>query len=251
MKLYLVLFCFLYFIKSQAFAGSIAGTGGSTEVTQILNNVQLVEQANELMKQSAQLRDQIARQTAMVSDMNKQGKKMSRHEWGTTSSDLSELAAVARQGEGLAYSAANLDVLFRQKYKGYDAYSKEQNESTSTYSDQYGDWSKSNMDAISGAMKAANLQQSQFSSEEQTMQSLQRMGETADGRMQALEVGQQLAAQQVRQTQKLRALLMAQMQMQASYMASEVNEKDAYKAKSEKYFKGEATDINVKDGHKF
>ena len=131
---------------------------------------------------------------------------------------------------------ANYDVNFREKYRGYSAYLSDKNKSSEKFSDQYSDWSTTHRDSITSAMQAANLQQTQFASEEVTLQTLQTLGESTTGRQQALQVGNQIAAQEVRQLQKLRALMMAQMQMQASYMANEANEKDFQTARSRKYF---------------
>lgn len=234
-----------------AIAGSVAGTGGSTEITQMLNNGQLVEQTAKMADQTIKLRDQLRRQTDMLNDMKTQGKTLTGYEWGTTQSDLQLLAQIVREGEAIAYSSANVDALYREKYKGYSTYAREKNGTSQTYSDQYSDWSRSNMDSIVGAMKAAGLQQDQFATEEQTMQKLKQMGQTAQGRMEALQVGNQIAAQQVGQMQKLRGLLMSQMQMQASYMAFQSNQKDAETAKNRKFFQNDATGVNVQNGRKF
>ena len=107
------------------------------------------------------------------------------------------------------------------------------------------------MDTIVASMRAAQLQERQFATEEELMNTLQLMGETAGGRMQAIQIGNQIAAQQVRQTQKLRALVMAQMQMQASFMAFQANEKDNDQARSEKYFREDGSRINVHRGQRF
>lgn len=232
-------------------AGSVAGTGGATEVTQIMNNVELVKQAAEIEYQTTQLRNQLQRQSSMLSDMTKQGKTLSQYEWGEAAQDLQKLSAVVREGEALAYSSANLDALYRQKYKGYAAYSRESAGTSDTYSDRYSEWSKTNMDSIVGAMKAAQLQGSQFSDEEESLQTIKRLGQSSQGRMEAIQVGNLIASQQVGQMQKLRGLVLSQMQMQASYMAFQTNEKDANTAKSEKYFKNDYSKVNIQDGRKY
>ena len=201
--------------------------------------------------QTTQLNRQLGKQTAMVNDMSLQGRILSKYEWGKTSDDLRQLSNIVQRGEALAYSSSNMDATYRQKYRGYDAYSRDRMGTGSTYSDQYSDWSKTNMDTIVSSMRAAKLQETQFSTEDQTMRTLEKMGETPEGRMQAIQIGNQIAAQQVRQNQKLRALIMAQMQMQASYMAHEANEKDVQKAKSEKFFRDENSYISINDGMKF
>lgn len=69
-----------------------------------------------------------------------------------------------------------------------------------SFSTTYRNWSDTNRDTIAGiASKAANLTAEQFSSEENTMSSLRSMSETADGQMKALQVGHEIAAQQVAQ----------------------------------------------------
>ncbi|MDQ3232870.1 MAG: hypothetical protein M3Q07_13715, partial [Pseudobdellovibrionaceae bacterium] len=98
------------------------------------------------------------------------------------------------------------------------------------------------------AMKAANLQFEQFSSEEETIKTIQRLGSSAKGRMEAIQAGNLIASQQVSQIQKLRGLMMAQMQMQSAYLSFEANQKDSANAKSREFFKNETSNINVNDG---
>ncbi|RYZ91296.1 MAG: P-type conjugative transfer protein TrbJ [Proteobacteria bacterium] len=251
MKTKLIVYLSLCLSPTILLAGSVAGTGGSTEVTQILNNIQLVEQGNEMVTQTRKLANQLEKQAAMVNDMKTQAKALSNQEWSRTSSQLQQLANISRQGEAIAYSSANIDALYRQKYKGYNAYSQEKTGSSFTYSDRYSEWSNTNRDSTVSAMKSANLQQSQFADETATMQTIEIMGRSAQGRMQAIQVGNQIAAQQVGQVQKLRSLVMAQMQMQAAHQAFEANQKDSANAKSRNFFKNDASNINVSDGQKF
>lgn len=238
-------------ISRTAFAGSIAGTGGSTEVTQILNNIELVRQYEELYTQTKRLNDQLKAQNTMVSDMQRQGKTVSGQQWGTASEDLRQLSSTVISGQALAYSLSNVDAKFRETYKGYDAYSKQKQGSSQTYSAQYAQWSRTNNDTITSAMSAANLQQKQFASEAQTMAEIQRMGSSAQGRMEAIQVGNMIAAQEVGQLQKLRALMAAQMQMQASFMSREADEKDLQKAEGQKYFDRAGQEPKVGNGMSF
>jgi P-type conjugative transfer protein TrbJ len=243
----LIALSFLGF-SSLSLAGSVAGTGGSTEVTQLLNNAQLIEQTKKMAEQAQTLSNQLDKQSRMVDDMKRNGKALSRQEWGKTSEDLRKLAAIARQGEAIAYSSSNMDAIFRDKYKGYGEYANMQNGSSQNFSDQYAKWSQTNRDSIFGAMKVTNLQYEQFSTEEQTMKTIENLGKSAQGRMEAIQVGNLIASQQVSQIQKLRGLMMAQMQMQSSYLAYEANQKDSANAKSRNFFKNDLSGINVNDG---
>ena len=54
--------------------------------------------------------------------------------------------------------------------------------------------------------------------------------------MQALQVGAQIANQQVQQMQKLRQLVMSQMNMQANFMAAEAAKDAAKQARAERFW---------------
>ena len=240
----------LSLIPSSLFAGSVAGTGGSTEVTQIANNIELAKQYSELSHQTDQLEGQLRRQREMVSDMNLQGKSLKNWDWGNTKNDLSDLSKAVMKGQSLAYSLDTIDLLYRKTYPGYETFIKERGLSEEMKEGRYAAWSKANIDTIRSSMNAAQISDSQFRTEEKTMTTLERLSQTAEGRMQALQVGHQIASQQVRQVQKLRALMLTQMQMQASFMAHEQNEKDAQTAESKKFFDRDQ-DTKVGNGGEF
>ncbi len=76
------------------------------------------------------------------------------------------------------------------------------------------------------------------------MSSLRSMSETADGQMKALQVGHEIAAQQVAQMQKLRGLVSQQMTMMGTWFQSEQAQKDlAQSARREQFFSGTERDI--------
>lgn len=72
------------------------------------------------------------------------------------------------------------------------------------------------------------------------MSSLRSMSETADGQMKALQVGHEIAAQQVAQLQKLRGLISQQMTMMGTWLQTEQTDKDLAQARREKFFSGTA-----------
>jgi P-type conjugative transfer protein TrbJ len=63
------------------------------------------------------------------------------------------------------------------------------------------------------------------------------MAETADGRMEALQVANQIAEQEVQQLMKLRELMLADLQSKQTYQASEVQKDAASEAAVEQFFK--------------
>ena len=221
-----------------------AGGGfiGATEPTQILNNIELVGIQGSEIQQIAQQATQIANQVTMISNMIQRYQNMLQNTlnipnqvWGNILQALTPLTNIVRQGQAIAYSMANLDVRFRQRFPDYGNFLNTNFGAPQMYGSYQG-WYTTQRDGIDGALLAANLQSSQFANENATMATLTAMGDNASGRMQALQVGNQIANQQVQQMQKLRQLVMAQMQMQANYMAAEAAKDAAKNAQAEKFW---------------
>ncbi|MCL6467724.1 MAG: P-type conjugative transfer protein TrbJ, partial [Ralstonia sp.] len=117
---------------------------------------------------------------------------------------------------------------FQNTYSGFTQATK--------FSTAYKNWSKTTMDSIKGSLAAANLQANQFSTEEGTLSALRSMSQSSGGQLQALQTGTQIAVEQASQLQKLRGLMMAQMQAQNAYMAGNQQDKDNRKAAEENFF---------------
>jgi P-type conjugative transfer protein TrbJ len=225
---------------------SVAGgvTGEATEFTQLANNAELIKllessgvQVENQVKQISQLAEQIQNQLSIYENMLQNTAQLPNHIWGQVEGDLKKLQGVVSQGEGIAFSMGNVDDVLKQRFQSYADF-KSNLPTGETFSSSYQSWSDTNRDTIAGTLKAANLTADQFSSEESTMTSLRSMSENADGQMKALQVGHQIAAQQVAQMQKLRGLVSQQMTMMGTWYQSEQADKDLAQARREKFFGG-------------
>jgi P-type conjugative transfer protein TrbJ len=223
---------------------AVAGgaTGEATEFTQLANNAELINlleksgvQVENQLTQISQLAEQIQNQLKIYDNMLQNTAQLPNHIWGQVEGDLKKLQSVVSQGEGIAFSMGNADDVLKQRFKSF-ADLKSNLPNGETFSSSYQRWSDTNRETIAGTLKAANLTAGQFSSEESTMGSLRSMSETADGQMKALQVGHQIAAQQVAQMQKLRGLVSQQMTMMGTWYQSEQTDKDLAQARREKFF---------------
>ena len=68
------------------------------------------------------------------------------------------------------------------------------------------------------------------------MRSLRTMSESANGQMRALQIGHDIAAQQVSQIQKLRGLVSQQMTMLGTWLQGEQTDRDLAQKRREKFF---------------
>ncbi len=217
-------------------------TGVATEWTQVLNNGELValvgrsgEQIQNQLTQISQLAQQIETQLNIYQNLLQNTATLPSHMWGQVESDLNQLRSIVDQGQGIAFSLGNADEVLQQRFQSY-ATLKTSLPSNETFSSTYQTWSDTNRDTISSTLKAASLTADQFDSEETTMSSLRSMSETADGQMKALQVGHEIAAQQVAQMQKLRGLVSQQMTMMGTWLQTEQTDKDLAQARREKFF---------------
>lgn len=200
-----------------------AGGVFATEFTQLLNHGQLIMQ---YIRQGQQLSEQL-KQTV---DMARNSQMLTSQMFGPIVSDMNQLAAIVQGGMGLAYSMANLDATFRSRYRGY-AYN------SSAYFTDYRNWSQTALDTIRGTLRAAGLQNAQLQNEQTVLAGLRSMAQSADGRMEALQVLNQISEQQVQQLMKLRELMLADLQSKQAYQATEVQDKAAINAAVEQFVK--------------
>ena len=200
-----------------------AGVPGvfATEYTQILNYLQLI---GSLEKQVLMVENQLTQ----IANEVKHGLTIPNQLFGTVASDIANLNQIVRTGQSLSYTMSNLDGNFRLRFPGYA--------STTNYGQSYQSWSQTSLDSIRGALNAAGLQNSQFNSEQALLQTLQGQSMTAVGRMQAIEVGNQIAENQAEQLMKLRQLMMADMQSKASYQGALVQAEATKQANSDLFF---------------
>ena len=228
-------------------AGS--ATGAATEWTQLANNAQLIDllkssglQVDNQLTQITQLAEQIQNQLKIYENMLQNTAQLPDHIWGQVEGDLNRLRSIVDQGQSISFSMGNADDVLQQRFNSY-ADLKTNLPNAESFSNTYQSWSDTNRDTIGSTLKAASLTADQFDTEESTMTSLRSMSESADGQMKALQVGHQIAAQQVSQMQKLRGLVSQQMTMMGTWLQTEQTDKDLAQARREKFFNADVSTI--------
>jgi P-type conjugative transfer protein TrbJ len=201
-------------------AGVVAGV--ATEWTQILNHVQLVM---NYIRQGIQLELQMQQ----FADQLKQGILLPEQIFGSVQQDLGRLAQIVQGGQALAYSMANLDAQFRNTFPGYGS-------RTSGYFNDYKKWSQTSLDTTLSTLRAAGLQGEQLNNAQSVLARLRAMSTGAGGHMQAIEVGNQIAEQEVEQLMALRQLMLADLQSKQAYQAEQIQKEQAAAAAGQQVF---------------
>ncbi|AYD04896.1 P-type conjugative transfer protein TrbJ [Neorhizobium sp. NCHU2750] len=239
-------------LPHQAFAGG--AVTGATEMTQLLNNGELISlvgqsgtQIQNQITQITQLAQQIQNQLNIYQNMLQNTAQLPSHVWGEVEGDLTQLRSIVNQSQSISFSMSNADDLLKQRFKSY-ADLKTNLPNAETFSSTYQTWSNTNRDTIASTLKAASLTAEQFDSEEDTMSQLRSMSQSADGQMKALQVGHEIAAQQVAQMQKLRGIVSQQATLMGTWLQSEQSDKDLAQARREKFFNADVQ--TIPDGQK-
>ncbi|MBB4189424.1 P-type conjugative transfer protein TrbJ [Sinorhizobium terangae] len=231
-------------VTEPTYAGT--ATGAATEWTQVLNNGELIslvgksgEQIQNQITQISQLAQQIETQLNIYQNLLQNTATLPSHMWGQVESDLNQLRNIVDQGQSISFSMGNVDDVLQQRFQSY-ADLKTNLPDNASFSKSYQSWSDTNRDTIASTLKAASLTADQFHSEEDTMASLRSMSQSSDGQMKALQVGHQIAAQQVAQMQKLRGLVSQQMTMMGTWLQTEQTDKDLAQARRHEFFSSSA-----------
>ena len=202
---------------------AFAGVGVfATEITQMLNHVELI---NQYIRQGLQYQSQLQQLQQQITA----GTRNPAQIFGNIQSDLQQLGNTVQGGLSLAYTMQNLNGVYSQRFPGYAPQG-------TNFSTQYQTWGKTVLDTVMGTLRAAGLQGNQLQSEQSILQGLRGLSGSAVGEMEAAQVGVQISEQQVEQLQKLRELMLADLQSKAAFQSAQIQKDLATQAQGDKFF---------------
>jgi len=202
-----------------------------------------VEQVNTALNTAEQLQTQIQQYQNMVS----QGTSLPNSMFGSIAADLKNVANIYNRSQALGRQIQDMDSKFNTAFPGFESYlNQAANSVKAPNRDRYEQWSVQGRDNVKTAMKAADLNTGAFESEDAQLARMVSRSQSAVGRMQAIQAGNEIASQNVQQLQKLRDLLATQINMQGNYMAQQVDRKAAGEATEQQFEARENTRGGVK-----
>lgn len=198
--------------SGSALAGGGGLTGGATEMTQILNNVQLAE---SYAQQVMQYQNQLLQYETML-------KNLLAHPNGVTTPNLSQLASnqakIMSMGTDISSSMARVDTNFATTFKSPTA---------ATFATKFNLWTNTSHDALRAAMFNAGLQREQFADDATAVQALTTNVASSQGNLAALQALGGLNAAQLQESMKLRDLISQQQIAQNTYLAAQAAKEQA------------------------
>jgi P-type conjugative transfer protein TrbJ len=135
---------------------------------------------------------------------------------------LNDLGRIIEQERGLAYTLTNLQSQFQQQFPGY-AISPNPNQQTQQNT-------ATTLNTLRGTLESAQNQAANFDAERSKLEQLASANASATGRLQAIQIGNEIAIENAQQIQLLRQLVMAQTNAQNVEKANRINEEAAESA---------------------
>lgn len=196
MKMNAVVLSVLLFISGHANAGGAATAvvGGATLPEQLVQSITL---ADQLAKQAMMVQQQIQ----MLTNQARNLQNLPQQFWPNVSSQLTQLIQINRQARGLSYGMTDVAASMRQQYG-------DPGQTLTGVEQRYKDWNDNSNSQLVSTLQSYGYQADNFASEQDALAQVQAASQSATGRMQALQAGNQIAAMQVNQTQMLRSTVM-------------------------------------------
>lgn len=190
---------------TPALAGSVAGTGGSTEVTQILNNLQLIQAYEQQVQQyvlqgrqvEAELKNLISNPTSILGP-----------EVGQM---INTIGQIWNGGQSIGYNLAQIDQNFARTFKSPAA---------GNFAKMFTSWHQTNTDTLQSAMRAIGAQRDQYASSQAALTDLYSQSQATKGNLDALQTLSQINIRQIQELQSLKELMASQASAATTYMAA-------------------------------
>lgn len=176
---------------------------------------QLLEYGKQLQQVETQLQ-QYSTQLQQYANMVQNTTSVPQQIYSSAMSDMQSVQNLMTAGTQLSFSNPDASM---GTFSSFLSSSSGQFGNLSSQATQYQAWSQQSKDGITAAMNALNAQNSQLATDNNTMTQLQAQAAASNGQMQAMQNGAEISAQGVRETEKLRQLVMVQTQLQANQQA--------------------------------
>lgn len=196
--------------QSGANAGTVAGTGGSTEITQILNNLQLIQsyeqQVQAYVRQGVQvqneLRNLMSNPTSVLGD--------------DVGKMINTIGSIWNGGQSIGYNLAQIDQNFARTFKSPTA---------GNLAKMFTSWHQTNTDTLQSALRAIGTQRDNYASSQAALTDLYNRSQATNGNLDSLQTLSQINIRQIQELQSLQELMATQSQAATTYMATQ-NAKD-------------------------
>jgi len=206
-------------VTSPVMAGTVAGTGGATEYTQILNQIQL---ADAFAQDALRYQNEIMRYEIMAKNMINNPMGVSGPNLGLLIRNQERIMAL---GQDIGSSVSKVDENFAKQFKSPQA---------GDFGVKFKMWTNTSLDGLKAAMENNGLHRENFKNDNAALEALATKVQASEGNLAAAKTLGEVNVAQLGESIKLRDLLSQQQQAVNTYMASQVSKDQAKQDVSDK-----------------
>jgi P-type conjugative transfer protein TrbJ len=184
-----------------------------TAIQQTLSVIQEIQVVAQQGTHIAQQVQQLEHELAMLENMAANTRPAGTVAWADVDSALGGLARAVQTGLAVSYALSDVGDVFERRFPGYQP--------PRDWPTAYDSWSTSVLDTLRGTLASAGLNVADAPSVEAALAGLRTANESAEGRLQVLQIGNQIASLQVEELAKLRQLHAAQISAQNAYLGAQ------------------------------
>jgi len=204
----------------QSGRGQMIVTDLGNLVENVISAIESIEgvaqQASQLSNEEQMLSNEVSQLDQLVSilqDLRQNSTGGGTVAWGEVGQTLEALARAMQVGHSISYDLENLSSEFQRRFPGYVP--------PTDWNQSYREWSESSLDTLRGTLLSAGRNVGDASSVQAELDALRSANQSTDSRLDAIQIGNQLASLEIAEVTKLRQLVAAQITSQNTYAASE------------------------------
>ena len=190
--------------------GGLSSFAGATLPEQLVQEATAVNQLTEAMTQSAQ-------QIQMVMNQVKNLQSLPLQMWPNISSLISNIVNIAGSAQGLTYASMNTAAQVSAQYGNTSA-------PLQNYRQNLQQWTANLNNQTATILQQYGMEANNFSTEQSALQAVQDASQSAMGRMQVLQAGNQISGMMVNQLQHLRGDILSGNQVMMNAVANHANQ---------------------------
>ena len=182
---------------------------GATFPEQIVQELTLVEQY-------ATQAQQLQAQFQMVYNQARNLQNMPQQLWTNAAAPLQQLVQLVGNAQGLSYASQNTVAAIQQQYGAPSA-------PLSNYANSLQQWTSNLNSQIAATLQQYGMHAADFQTTQSALQAIQNQSQSASGRMQVLQAGNQISGLMVNQMQSLQSDIQAGNQVMLNDVATRQN----------------------------
>lgn len=235
---FFAVFALLLTLASPAHSMTVYCSNCSNEWVQAMDRVTNVQQLSTAIDQYSQAVTQTEQQIRMVQlnlqqyqDMLQNTQNLNPGQLSALQGEFRKLASLQSQLQLQRGDLGAMERAYQDLYPGYDAMS---NQSNAQYQQRWRQWSNESDRAYQATFQTTGRQLQDLQNADEFDNRVQNLLQTPQGRMEAIQSANQLAAMQLRETRETRSLMNQYVQAQVQAASKAEQDAQARRAASEK-----------------